>query len=57
MSVTIAEREPLVLSDLSDGQDLPLDLVDGAEYPGLMRRIGLSEGEAGTPVSAFNSSI
>lgn len=57
MSVTIAEREPLVLSDLSDGQDLPLDLVDGAKYPGLMRRIGLSEGEAGTPVSAFNSSI
>ena len=57
MSVTIAEREPLVLSDLSDGQDLPLDLVDGAKYPGLMRRIGLSEGEAGTPVYAFNSSI
>jgi hypothetical protein len=58
MSTTTAEKGTSVLSDLFDGQDLPLNLAaDRAEYVSLMRRIGLVEGEAGTPVSAFNSSI
>lgn len=40
--------------------DLPLDAEDGfdnIEYEHTMHRISLSEGEPGTPVSAFNSSI
>ena len=58
MSMTYAEKEAHVLSGLSDGQALPLGTgIDEAEYADLMRRIGLVEGEAGTPVSAFNSSI
>jgi hypothetical protein len=48
------------MSELSDIADLPLsvDIVfDNTEYNELMRRTGLVEGESGTPVSAFNSSI
>lgn len=40
--------------------DLPLDAeagFDNVEYAHTMRRIGIVEGELGTPVSAFNSSI
>jgi hypothetical protein len=33
------------------------DSFDGAEYEHLMRQIGIVEGELGTTVSAFNSSI
>lgn len=47
-------------SDMSDIHDLPLDAevsFDGVEYAHIMRRIGIAEGEPGTPVSAFNSSI
>jgi hypothetical protein len=58
MSTLYAEKGTYVLSDLIDGQDLPLDsTIDGPEYADLTRRIGLVEGEPGTPVSAFNSSI
>jgi hypothetical protein len=48
-----------IASDLSVS-DLPLDAevgFDNAEYAHVMRRIGVDEGELGTPVSAFNSSI
>lgn len=47
-------------SDMSDIHDLPLDAevsCDEVEYAHIMRRIGIVEGEPGTPVSAFNSSI
>jgi len=47
-------------SDMSDIHDLPLDAevsFDGVEYAHIMRRIGVAEGEPGTSVSAFNSSI
>jgi hypothetical protein len=47
-------------SDMSDIHDLPLDAegsFDEVEYAHIMRRIGIAEGEAGTSVSAFNSSI
>jgi hypothetical protein len=47
-------------SDMSDIRDLPLDAevsIDDIEYDNVMRRIGIAEGEQGTSVSAFNSSI
>ena len=47
-------------SDMSDIRDLPLDAeisFDKVEYGHIMRRIGIAEGEQGTSVSAFNSSI
>jgi hypothetical protein len=47
-------------SDMSDIHDLPLGTevsFDEVEYARIMRRIGVAEGELGTPVSAFNSSI
>ena len=47
-------------SDMSDIHDVPLDAevsIDDVEYAHIMRRIGLVEGEPGTSVSAFNSSI
>jgi hypothetical protein len=47
-------------SDMSDIRDLPLDTevsFDEVEYGHIMRRIGIAEGEQGTSVSAFNSSI
>jgi hypothetical protein len=40
--------------------DLPLGAdvdIDDAEYARIMRRIGNGDGEPGTEVSAFNSSI
>jgi hypothetical protein len=55
MAATVGES---ILSDVLDNHDLPLEVtVDEAEYAHLMRRIGLVEGESGTRVSAFNSSI
>jgi len=45
---------------MSDIHDLPLDAevsFDEVEYAHIMRRIGIAEGEQGTSVSAFNSSI
>ena len=47
-------------SDMSDINDLTLDTevsIDDVEYAHIMRRIGIAEGEPGTSVSAFNSSI
>jgi hypothetical protein len=47
-------------SDMSDLRDLPLDAevsFGEVEYGHIMRRIGIVEGEQGTSVSAFNSSI
>ena len=47
-------------SDMSDIHDLPLDAevsIDDVKYAHIMRRIGIAEGEPGTSVSAFNSSI
>lgn len=43
-----------------DQDDLPLDAevdIDDAEYARIMRRIDNGNGEPGTEVSAFNSSI
>lgn len=55
---------PAIYSDdLTSGLsvcDAPLGAeveFDSEEYAHMMRRIGLAEGELGTPVSAFNSSI
>jgi hypothetical protein len=47
-------------SDMSDIHDVPLGTefsFDELEYAHIMRRIGITEDEPGTPVSAFNSSI
>lgn len=56
--VPLLTDAPELLSPLPDTQGLPLDSGLGdAEYLCLMRRTGLADGEAGTPVSAFNSSI
>jgi hypothetical protein len=52
--------DEVIVSDVSDNRDLPLDTednIDDVEYAHIMRRIGLAEGEPGTSVSAFNSSI
>ena len=58
MSTTSASPGLILVSQLRDGYDLPLDSKVGSDDIGdLMRRIGLVGGEAGTPVSAFNSSI
>jgi hypothetical protein len=58
MPTTFADA--VLTSDMSDIHDLPLDAevsIDDVEYAHIMRRIGLVEGEPGTSVSAFNSSI
>jgi hypothetical protein len=58
--VTTAQDTPLIASDTPDLRDLPLDAdvtIDDAEYAHIMRRTGIAEGEPGTSVSAFNSSI
>jgi hypothetical protein len=50
----------MIVTDMSDISDLPLDAElssDDFEYAHIMRRIGIAEGEPGTSVSAFNSSI
>ena len=52
--------DAVIASDMSDIHDLPLDAevsFDEVEYAHIMRRIGIVEGEQGTSVSAFNSSI
>jgi hypothetical protein len=52
--------DSVFVSDVSDIRDLPLDAevpIDDVEYAHIMRRIGIAEGEQGTSVSAFNSSI
>lgn len=48
-----------LVSEIPDTRDRPLDEGPGDddEYAALMRRTGIAEGEAGTRVSAFNSSI
>jgi FXSXX-COOH protein len=51
--------QDVLISDMSDIHDLPLDAqlnIDDAEYAHIVRRIGI-DGEPGTSVSAFNSSI
>ena len=58
MSTTYADA--VFTSDMSDIHDLPFDTevsIDDVEYAHIMRRIGIAEGEPGTSVSAFNSSI
>jgi hypothetical protein len=61
-------REPIHMPTIYAGDltsdlsvyDLPLDAPDSfddVEYAHIMRRIGIAEGEPGTSVSAFNSSI
>lgn len=50
----------VIPSEVPDTSDLPLDtedLVADAEAEHVMRQIGLTEGEQGTTVAAFNSSI
>ncbi len=50
----------VIPTDVSDILDLPLDTeinIDDVEYAHIMRRTGIAEGEPGTSVSAFNSSI
>lgn len=56
--VPVSSDSPALLSPLPDTGDLPLDsdVIDG-EFELLMRRTGLAEGEPGTTVSGFNSSI
>jgi hypothetical protein len=54
------QAEVTVASDMSDIHDLPFDFdvnIDAAEYSRIMRRIGVTGGDAATPVSAFNSAI
>jgi hypothetical protein len=53
-------EDDVIVSVVPDTRELPLDAevnLDDAEYAGIMRRIGIAEGEPGTSVSAFNSSI
>jgi hypothetical protein len=55
-----AVADAVVPSSVVDISDVPLDAdvnIDGLEYMRIMRRIGISDGESVTPVSAFNSSI
>jgi FXSXX-COOH protein len=52
--------DQFIMSGLPDIGDLPLDAevnVDDVEYARIMRRIRTGDGEPGTTVSAFNSSI
>jgi hypothetical protein len=58
--VSTVYADQVIESDLPDLLDLPLDAevnVEDVEYAAIMRRIGISDGEPGTKVSAFNSSI
>jgi len=50
----------MLTSAVPDIGDIPLDTpleISGEDYARVMRRIGIAEGEPGTSVSAFNSSI
>jgi hypothetical protein len=50
----------IVASDMSDIHDLPFELhlnIDGVECPHSIGGVGTFSGDAGMPVSAFNSSI
>jgi hypothetical protein len=52
--------DKVIPSDVSDLHDLPLYAevdIDKVAYAHVMRRIGMTEGEPGASVSAFNSSI
>jgi hypothetical protein len=49
---------PELTSNIPDTQDRPLgDKVSDGEYEQLLRQTGVVEGEQGSQVSAFNSSI
>ena len=55
-----AELQEILPSQVTDVSSVPLSAevtVAGPEYARIMRRIGISDDEAVTPVSAFNSSI
>jgi hypothetical protein len=54
---TIATDDLLVSDLLAADQPLDAERVDSVEMAHIMRRVGLAEGEPGTSVSAFNSSI
>jgi hypothetical protein len=57
VSAVIQEPESVPSSGLpGDGDLIDAGYSDAEQYVRLMRRIGLAE-DAGTPVSAFNSSI
>ncbi len=52
--------DKVIPSDLSDQHDVPLYTeidIDKVAYAHVTRRFGIAEGEPGTSVSAFNSSI
>jgi len=56
--MTAVSEDAVLFSELPDEGGLPLGAALGGEqYAALMRRAGFAEGEAGTLVSAFNSSI
>lgn len=60
MPMAITDAADVFESDMLDFSDLPLDteqIFTEAEYAYIGRRIGIVEGRAETPVSAFNSSI
>jgi FXSXX-COOH protein len=60
LPMSTLQVDPVITSDLTDLHDLSLDVevnLDDGEYARIMRRIGLGDGEPGTTVSAFNSSI
>jgi len=54
---TITADDRLVSDLLVADQPLDAECADSAEIAHTLRRIGLAEGEPGTVVSAFNSSI
>lgn len=56
----VAAADEIVPSRVTDISNVPLSAevnIDGLEYMRIMRRIGITDGEAVTPISAFNSSI
>lgn len=58
--MTVIPAGASITSGMSDHGGQPLDAevdIDDYEYARIMRRIGVTEGEPGTPVSCFNSSI
>jgi hypothetical protein len=58
--MSTGNEDHVIQSNLSDIRDLPLDAevnVDDVEYWHSLRRIGTGDGEPGTTVSTFNSSI
>ena len=58
--MTVALESEVLTSGVADVGSVPLDAelyMDDRDYARIMRRIGISDGEAAPSVSAFNSSI